>query len=121
VQKRASLRLADRALFTTHNHERFAVIATPPFSALDIARKSLTPACARHLQHLGGDDATIETSQREALGETLRELANLAAAALVLGQLLGPQPMAWLAVVAGMIVWLAFVAIGLALLGDKRW
>jgi hypothetical protein len=29
--------------------------------------------------------------------------------------------MAWLAVVAGMIVWLAFVAIGLALLGDKRW
>jgi hypothetical protein len=63
----------------------------------------------------------LNPSQREALGETFRELANLAAAALVLGQFLGPQPMSWLAIVAGMIVWLAFVAIGLALVGERRW
>ena len=62
----------------------------------------------------------FEWQQRVALGETLRELANLVAAAFVLGQFIGERPLAWSLVVQGFVTWAGFVWYGLALIGGKR-
>ncbi|MEQ1575530.1 MAG: hypothetical protein ABL993_14920, partial [Vicinamibacterales bacterium] len=52
------------------------------------------------------------------LGETLREFANLAAAALGLSQFIGQQPRSWWLLLAAMSLWLAFVSLALMLEGD---
>ncbi|MEQ1761351.1 MAG: hypothetical protein ABL986_23835, partial [Vicinamibacterales bacterium] len=57
--------------------------------------------------------------QRAALSETLREFANLAAAALVLGQAIGERPVSWPPVLAGALIWLGFVWFGLTLEGER--
>ncbi len=62
----------------------------------------------------------LNPPQREALADTLRELANLAAAALVLGQFVGPQPLSLTTIVVGFAVWLALVAFSLVLTGEDR-
>lgn len=60
----------------------------------------------------------FERRQRTALSETLRELANLAAAAFVLGQFVTSQPLSWRLMLMGIAFWIAFVGVGLLLEGD---
>jgi|RhiMethySRZTD1v2_1073278.scaffolds.fasta_scaffold235702_2 hypothetical protein len=62
----------------------------------------------------------LERRQRDALSETLRELANLNAAALVVGQIVIAQPRLSL-ILAGIAFWLAFVGWALLLEGERRW
>jgi hypothetical protein len=65
----------------------------------------------------------LEPRQRAALSETIRELANLVAAALVVGQVITARPQAWL--IAGGIaiwaIWLAFVGLALLLEEERQW
>jgi hypothetical protein len=56
--------------------------------------------------------------QRTALGETVRELANYGAAALIFGQLVGQSRISWLLILAGVALWLAFVTFALVLEGE---
>ena len=60
----------------------------------------------------------LKPRQRAALGETLRELANLAAGALVLGQFVGEQRLSTRSVLAGIAVWLALVGLALLLMEE---
>ena len=60
----------------------------------------------------------FERRQRSALSETLRELANLAAAAFVLGQFVMSQPLSWGLMLLGIVLWVAFVGVGLMLEGE---
>lgn len=53
--------------------------------------------------------------QRDALGGTLRELANYGAAALAFGQFVGDVTVSWWRFVAGVAIWLAFVTFALVL------
>ena len=55
------------------------------------------------------------TRQRVALGETVRELANYGAAALVFGQLVGQAAVSWPLILAGMMLWVALVWFALVL------
>ena len=59
--------------------------------------------------------------QRAVLGETLRELANFAAAALVFGQFVGQQLLSWRIFIAGVAVWLVLISYALFLEGDQQW
>ena len=61
----------------------------------------------------------LKPRQRAALGETLRELANLAVGALVLGQFVGERPLSVGPVLTGMALWFVFVGFGLVLEGSK--
>ena len=56
--------------------------------------------------------------QRLALGETVRELANYGAAALVFGQFVGEGAVSGLLILAGIALWLAFVSFALVLEGE---
>jgi hypothetical protein len=61
----------------------------------------------------------LNQDQRTALGETLRELANLVIGALALGQFVGEEPPSvWMAF-AGTLGWLILVAWGVFLTGDR--
>jgi hypothetical protein len=61
----------------------------------------------------------LDQAQRTALGDTLRELANLVVGALALGQFVGQEPPSiWLAFV-GVFAWLFLVAWGIFLTGDR--
>ena len=62
----------------------------------------------------------LSKRRQSALGETLRELANLNAAALVLGQLVGTGPLSVLLMIAGIVTWILLVAAGLFLAGAKQ-
>ena len=62
----------------------------------------------------------LDERQGAALSETLRDLANLVAAVLVLGQFVGESPLSWALVVLGFATWAGFVWFGLALVGGKR-
>ena len=61
----------------------------------------------------------LKSRQRAALGETLRELANFAAAALVLGQFVGQQPPSWRLILAGVSIWVVMISVALALIGEE--
>jgi hypothetical protein len=61
----------------------------------------------------------LTSRQRVALGGTLRELADFAAAALVFGQFVGQQPASWTLTLAGVTIWSALVALALKLLGER--
>ena len=60
----------------------------------------------------------LDRPQRDALSYTVRELANFAATALVLAQLVADEPRMWL-IVAGVVTWLAFVGVALLLEGGR--
>ena len=60
----------------------------------------------------------FDRRQRAALSETIRELANLVAAALVVGQVVITQPQPWL-IVSGTAFWLGFVGWALLLEGER--
>ena len=62
----------------------------------------------------------LDRRQREALGYTLRELANFVAAALVLGQIVGDRPRSWL-ILAGIAAWSVLVAWALFLERGRQW
>ena len=60
----------------------------------------------------------FSSRQRVALGETLRELANFAAAALVFGQFVGAVAVSWWRFLAGAAVWRVLVTLALGLEGE---
>ena len=60
----------------------------------------------------------FERRQRSALSDTLRELANLAAAAFVLSQFVTSQPLSWGLMLMGIVFWIALVGAGLLLEGE---
>ena len=62
----------------------------------------------------------LDRRQRDALGQTIRELANLIAAALVVGQIVTDQRRSWV-ILAGIAIWLGFVALALLLAGERQW
>lgn len=62
----------------------------------------------------------LDPQQRVALSETIRDLANLVAAALVLGQFVGERPFSWLLITMGSVAWLTLVVFGLALERRRR-
>jgi hypothetical protein len=62
----------------------------------------------------------LNQKQRTALGETLRQLGNLSAAALVLGQFVGNRPLSWRVLVAGAGAWVGFITFGLLLLREEE-
>jgi len=62
----------------------------------------------------------LDQRQRAALSETIRELANLAAAALVLGQFVGEPPLSWRLMLMGAAAWIALVTFGLVLERSRR-
>ena len=55
----------------------------------------------------------LNSRQRIGLGQTLRELATYAAAALVFGQFVGQQRFSWSLVLAGIAFWFVFVSLAL--------
>lgn len=62
----------------------------------------------------------LETRQRLALSETIRGLANLVAAVLVLSQFVGDGPVSWPVIILGAAAWVGFVWFGLFLEGERR-
>ena len=62
----------------------------------------------------------LNQKQRTALGETLRQMGNLSAAALVLGQFVGNRPLSWSVLVAGASAWVGFITFGLLLLTEDE-
>jgi hypothetical protein len=56
----------------------------------------------------------LTRQQRADLGATVRELANLVAAALILGQLVGGERFSWRLFVTGVVGWIVFVGFALA-------
>ena len=63
----------------------------------------------------------LKPRQSAALSETVRELANLVAAALVVGQFVTRQAPSWWLILAGIAAWVAFVGFALVLEGERRW
>ena len=61
----------------------------------------------------------LTTRRREVLVQTLRELANLAAGALVLGRFVGQQPFSLDLVLGGIAAWFVLVGLALSLAEEK--
>jgi hypothetical protein len=60
----------------------------------------------------------LDRRQRDALSHTIRELANLIAAALIVSPFVAQQQPSWLLVVWGVTIWAVVVGISLALEGE---
>ena len=60
----------------------------------------------------------LTARQRDALGETVRDLANYGAAALVFGQFVREGTVSWPMAVAGIVIWLGLVTFALKLEGE---
>ena len=60
----------------------------------------------------------LKQRQRVALGETLRDLANLSAAALVFGQFVAQGLASWKTLVVGTTFWFVVVSLGLLMEGE---
>ena len=65
------------------------------------------------------DDGTIEAAAAIELSETLRDLANLSFAGLVLGQFLAERPVSWWWLAVGLLLWFMFVVLGLVVSGGE--
>ena len=63
----------------------------------------------------------LDRRQRDALSQTVRELANLIAAALVVSQFVTQQPPSWRLILAGIAAWVVFVGFALILEGERQW
>jgi hypothetical protein len=61
----------------------------------------------------------LKPRRRTVLVETFRELANLAAAALVLARFAGEQPLSTALVIGGAITWLLLVSLAFWIAGDN--
>lgn len=62
----------------------------------------------------------LSLNQRRLLAETLRDIANFAAAALIFGQLVGEQPFSIWLMLLGMAVWVCLVVLAVTLAGRKK-
>ena len=62
----------------------------------------------------------LSRAQRMLLAETLRDIANIAAGAMVFGQFLGSQKFSFLIAAFGMGVWVALVAFAIVLAGETQ-
>jgi hypothetical protein len=69
---------------------------------------------------LGMTMLRLTAGRRSVLAEAFRELANLAAAALILGQLIGQQPLSPGLVLAGAAMWAVFLGIALLFAGGNN-
>jgi hypothetical protein len=58
-------------------------------------------------------------SQRTALSDTLRELANVVAGILVLSQFIGEEPPSIRLIFGGVVAWLGLNSMALVLLGEN--
>jgi hypothetical protein len=61
----------------------------------------------------------LDQPQRTALSEMLRELANVVAGILVLGQFIGEQSFSLWVILAGMAGWLVLGGLGVILVGGN--
>jgi len=61
----------------------------------------------------------LKPRRRTVLSEAFRELANLAAGAMVLGQFVGQQPLSFGVLLAGVAMWVTLVGLALLYAGDK--
>ena len=59
-------------------------------------------------------------ARRERLAETLRDIANIAAGAMVFGQFLGSQPFSFRLAIFGVVMWTTFVAFAITLTEETR-
>jgi hypothetical protein len=62
----------------------------------------------------------LSGTQRTLLAETLRDLANLAAGAMVFGQFIGSETFSRWTAVGGAIVWIAFVGLAVSLAKETK-
>jgi len=62
----------------------------------------------------------LDLQQRVALSGTIRDLANLVAAAFVVGQVVGERPFSSLLVLSGAATWIGLAVSGLVLEGSRR-
>jgi hypothetical protein len=62
----------------------------------------------------------LTQEQRTLLAETVRDIANIAAGAMVFGQFLGGQSFSWWIALAGGAVWVAFVSWAVDLAGEAK-
>ena len=60
----------------------------------------------------------LKRKQQETLSQAFRELANLAAGALVLGQFVGPSVPSPRILLAGFVVWMILILFSVGLAGD---
>ena len=58
--------------------------------------------------------------QRELLAETSRDVANIAAGAMVFGQFLGERAFSVSVALRGVVVWICLVGFAVALIGRKQ-
>jgi hypothetical protein len=63
----------------------------------------------------------LDRRQRDALSYTIRELANLIVAALVVGPFVTQLRPSWRLILSGTVIWMAFVGCGLLLEQERRW
>jgi len=63
----------------------------------------------------------LDRRQRDALSETVRELANFVAAGLSVGQFVTSQPPSWRLIGVGVFSWMVFVGFALMLEGERQW
>ena len=61
----------------------------------------------------------LKPRRRQVLRETLRELANLFAGAMVVGQFVGDQPLSSWVLIGGVAMWAILVGLALVLAGGK--
>jgi hypothetical protein len=61
----------------------------------------------------------LDKTQRRAVSDTVRQLANLVAGALVLGQFVGQRPSSFILLMASVAVWFVLVCVGLWFAAEK--
>jgi len=61
----------------------------------------------------------LKPKQRVALGDMLRQLANIAAASFVVGQFVATRPVSWRLLLVGMAAWFLLAGVVLLLAGDE--
>lgn len=62
----------------------------------------------------------LNREQRNLLAETLRDIANIAAGAMVFGQFLADHTFSFWIAVGGVIVWIGLVMCAIALAGQRN-
>ncbi|HEY5618148.1 MAG TPA: hypothetical protein VIK60_09390 [Vicinamibacterales bacterium] len=62
----------------------------------------------------------LKREQRTLLAETVRDIANIAAGAMVFGQFLGSQMFSMWIAIGGVAVWIALVAWAIGLAGEAK-
>lgn len=62
----------------------------------------------------------LSREQRALLAETVRDIANIAAGAMVFGQFLATQSFSWWTALAGGAVWVALVSWAIRLAGEVK-